>query len=150
MKRKHWLWIMVSVLAVIGFIFFNSSLSYTKSDSISILVSQFLRPVLNPFQVIPAGSYRRLIRKLAHFVEFAVLGGCLGFGAQKLKFPGRWVVAAVLAVVIACADETIQSFSAERTNSIFDICIDLAGAACGMIAVHLMKKYKKQRGMHHG
>ena len=56
----------------------------------------------------------------------------------------------MLAVVIAFSDETIQSFSADRTNSVFDVCIDLAGAACGMIAVSLLKKYKKQRGMHHG
>lgn len=150
MTRKHWLWIMLAVAFVIGFIFFNSLLSDAQSSSISVLVSQFFRPVLNPFQVIAPGSYRKLIRKLAHFVEFAVLGGCLGFGAQKLKFKGKWVIAVVLALVIACSDEIIQSFSADRTNSVFDVCIDLAGAVCGMIAVSLLKKYNKQRGMHHG
>lgn len=149
MKRRYWLLSIAAVVAVVGFIFFNSVLSDAQSDKISSFVGQFLRPVLNPLQVIPTGTYRKLIRKLGHFIEFAVLGGFLAFGAQKLDFKGKWIVAAALAVLIACFDETIQRFSADRTNSIFDICIDLAGSACGMITVNMIKKQKK-RGMHHG
>jgi len=146
MKGKWKLLLILPVAAVICFIFFNSTLSNASSGAISKQVARFFSPILNPFQVIRNGHYQRMIRKIAHFVEFFALGGCLGWIAGKLKCKGRWAITAVLAVLIACADEIIQCFSADRSNSFFDVVIDVAGALCGMAAIVLIKKYRTNRG----
>lgn len=145
--------VLISMLstAIIVFIFFNSALDQVSSNEISRRVSIALNPILNPFQLIPVRVFRKFIRKLAHFLEFAVLGGLLGFGTQKVSFRGKWVVASVLAVGIACFDEIIQSFSANRNNSMLDIGIDLAGAVFGLLIVAwLTKNWNKIRRKHHG
>ena len=83
-----------------------------------------------------------VIRKAAHFAEYAVLGGLL-LGA----FPKRGrdaVLRAVLAgLLVALIDETIQLFSPGRSGQITDVWLDFAGAALGYLAVRLLTHRKE-------
>ena len=71
-----------------------------------------------------------LLRKAAHFTEFAALGMCLAWlhgMLQKGKFrPFLW------GVLAAAADETIQCFVPDRGPGIKDVCIDSCGVLAGL------------------
>ena len=77
-----------------------------------------------------------VIRKVAHFAEYMVLGGLL-YGA----FPQRGrsaVTASVLAgVLIALIDETIQLFSPGRSGQIADVWLDMAGFCLSRLLLRL-------------
>ena len=131
--------VIFSLLAVgmVCFIFSNSFQSAEVSNAASGWVADFLRPLLNPNGRMADEPYHKLIRKLAHFTEFGLLGFWLGGIAANIPWPKKWLCAAGAAVLIACADETIQAFTG-RTNSIKDVCIDGAGALCGIAAMALL------------
>lgn len=87
-----------------------------------------------------------LLRKIAHFTEFAALGMSLGwlFGMlrKNVSFPFLMGAAA------ACVDETIQLFVPERGPGIFDVCLDTAGVAVGLLALHIgYKLFKKKNNI---
>ena len=73
-----------------------------------------------------------LIRKAAHFVEYAVLGALL-FGAAGVRH-GLWFPPC-LGVLAATLDETVQLFADGRSGQISDVWLDLAGFLTGWIVV---------------
>ena len=127
------------------FIWGNSLLPASISASISQwakeLLSQFFPPAPSGGE---AGHW--LLRKLAHFCEFCLLGTGLAWMAGMLRkhprFPLLW------AAGVACIDETIQRFVPGRGPSIRDVAIDTAGAALGialLLCGHTLLKNQKQR-----
>lgn len=89
------------------------------------------------------GSGGGLLRKAAHFSEFAALGMCLAWlhgMLQKGKLrPFLW------GVLAASVDETIQRFVPDRGPSVKDVCIDSAGVLTGIILLWIGHDYFKRR-----
>jgi VanZ family protein len=93
--------------------------------------SRIIRPILE--FLFPAAApetlaiYHGYIRKLAHFVEYAVLA----FFAFRAFAPykHRYGLALALAASIAVVDEFNQSLNPARTSSPRDVLLDVAGAA---------------------
>ena len=83
-----------------------------------------------------------VIRKVAHFTEYAVLGGVV-FGA----FPQRGraaVMGSVFAGFLAAfLDETIQLFSPGRSGQISDVWLDLAGFCLVQLLLRLLIRKKE-------
>ena len=80
-----------------------------------------------------------LIRKLAHFSEFACLGLLLGWlfhGEAERGFRG-FAVPALVGILAACVDETIQRFVPGRESSLIDVWIDIGGVCTGILLLHL-------------
>ena len=127
-ERYVWLSRYVPLLLWIGVIFFLSSSQGSMSETSRIIrpILEFLFPDATPETI---GFYHAIIRKFAHFAEYAVLA-LLAFRALvRSRFQDRPFVASILlAGVIAVIDETGQSFNAERTGSAGDVLIDVAGA----------------------
>ena len=73
-----------------------------------------------------------LIRKLAHLVEYAILGA-LAFRAAR-GGGRRYTIAIAIALFVAAVDETRQSLTVSRTGTPWDVLIDLAGATAGAFA----------------
>ena len=84
-----------------------------------------------------------LLRKVAHFTEFAALGLCLAWlhgMLQKGKLrPFLW------GVLAASVDETIQRIVPDRGPSVKDVCIDSAGVLTGIILLWIGHDYFKRR-----
>ncbi|MBQ5953867.1 MAG: VanZ family protein [Lachnospiraceae bacterium] len=92
-----------------------------------------------------------LVRKSAHFLEYAVLGACLFVNAGDLVLSkGKavpikrlcltaWLIAAAYAVT----DEIHQYFVPGRACALLDICIDAAGAAAGVVIAALLRHKKR-------
>jgi VanZ family protein len=78
------------------------------------------------------------IRKSAHIVAYAILGW-LNFRALRAGRPGwslRWsVVAVLMALAVAIADELHQAMSPQRTAALADVAFDLWGAVVSQFLV---------------
>lgn len=70
-----------------------------------------------------------LLRKTAHVVEYAILA-LLAWRAHRTL-----VVPLAIVLVVAIADETLQSQAALRTGNPFDVLLDLCGAMLALAAV---------------
>lgn len=78
------------------------------------------------------GLTDHLLRKAAHFTEFAVLGALLwgslaGGKLRGLAFP------ALFGVLAALLDETAQLFADGRSGQVTDIWLDFAGFVIGFL-----------------
>ena len=99
---------------------------------------EFLFPTASADQLL---AVHGLVRKCAHFAEYAVLG-FLGFRAiSKLdsrSTPSKWFWASVVLVsIIAVVDEVNQSFEPSRTGSPWDVSIDLAGGVFAALVCYV-------------
>jgi len=116
----------------LAFIWGNSLLPGEVSGAFSDWVKGILARLFNSGDPGTGGG---LLRKIAHFTEFAALGMVLSwlFGMlQKGKlYPFVWGAAA------ACIDETIQRFVPDRGPSIRDVLIDSCGVVTGMLMLYV-------------
>lgn len=130
------------LVCCLAFIWGNSLMPGPVSGAFSDWVGQFLEQLL-PGEQTPAAGGSGLLRKLAHFTEFSVLGMCLAwlFGMLRRKMP--WPLA--LGVAAACVDETIQRFVPGRGPSVKDVGIDSCGVLVGIILVQLGYTYLKKK-----
>lgn len=127
-------------LLVMGFIFQNSLQNSAASNNLSDKVAAEIKPIVDPDAHITVSRFQFFVRKLAHGVEFCVLGASLCAlmysiqSAERKKC--RVFMTLFLALATAVTDEYIQSFTG-RTSSVDDIIIDFSGAVCGMILLSL-------------
>ena len=122
------------------FIWGNSLLPGEVSGAISDWVKWLLSQIFSGSAKPHVGG--GLLRKIAHFTEFAALGMCLAWlhgMLQRGKLRPFFGGAAAAAV-----DETIQRFVPDRGPSIRDVCIDSAGVLTGIMLLwlgyYLLKK----------
>ncbi len=117
--------------------------------SVSGAISHFVRDILAfVFRTESSGSDsgHGLLRKLAHFTEFACLGALFAwlFGMLSKPLP----VALLCGFAVACMDETIQRFVPERGPSFKDVLIDTSGTLVGIgllfLGYTIRKKQAKQ------
>ena len=91
------------------------------------------------------GTCGGLLRKAAHFTEFAALGALLAWLHGMLD-KGR-VRPFLWGVLAAAADEIIQCFVPDRGPGIKDVCIDSAGVLTGIILLWYGYHFVKKRSM---
>jgi VanZ family protein len=78
-----------------------------------------------------------VVRKIAHFVEFAALGVCVGGYALNRGYLHERIYLAMplrLTLMVAVCDEFIQKFSG-RASMVADVVLDYAGAILGLLLV---------------
>jgi VanZ like family len=73
------------------------------------------------------GTWDLVLRKLAHFCEYAILGALL------LRALGREALAVAVGVAYAATDELHQNFVAGRHAAFRDVAIDAAGVLAGVL-----------------
>ena len=78
-----------------------------------------------------------LIRKLAHFSEFACLGLLLGWLLSPEGGFRGFAAPALLGTLAACVDETIQRFVPGRESSLIYVWIDIFGVCAGILLLRL-------------
>lgn len=116
------------ILLNIAFIWGNSAMNGVESEQVSGGLLEWLSGVL-PFLATETGHH--ILRKIAHFSEFACLG-LLCAGRMRLSGAVKpWLAGFGLAV--ACIDETIQIYVPGRASSLIDVWIDTSGFVTGLI-----------------
>lgn len=118
------------IVCTLVFIWGNSLLPAEISQALSDWVKDLLFTGTGG-----SGSGSGLLRKIAHFTEFAALGACLGWRSgmlHKQKYlPFLWGAAA------AFGDEGIQLFSPGRSAQLSDVLLDSCGVAAGLFLLNL-------------
>ena len=129
----------VLLLANLCFIWGNSLVSRSDSHDLSVGVLGFLPGFLR--DLFPDQEQLvHIARKLAHFTEFACLGGlsCGLLAATRAvkRHPFFHVWAG--GFFVAAIDETIQIFTG-RGSQLQDVWLDFAGFSAGLLAVLLVR-----------
>ena len=130
------------IVANLVFIWGNSLLPGSVSGAFSDWVKEQLS-MLMPWSGPDEGGGTGLLRKLAHFSEFALLGFLLSWLVGMLD-RNRFLALAG-GFLAACVDETIQRFVPDRGPSLWDVGIDTCGAAAGMMLLWLGYTVYKKR-----
>ena len=151
MKRtKPRLWINSGlIIGILCFIWGNSLLPGEDSGQLSGFVGMMLQKLL-PFVDLKSEMGLHLLRKAAHFSEFAALGMSFAWLFGMLSKQRLWSLALPLlsGAGAAAIDETIQLFSPNRGPSIRDVGIDTAGVITGIAVLtllHCLYKRMKKR-----
>ena len=120
------------------FIFSNSAVPRELSAERSSRIMALLRPIFDPQHRVADDVFHHYIRKAAHFSEFAALGfSLLGLADSFFwqRKSSRWLLPQLVSALAAAADETIQIFSVERGPAVKDVCLDIIGAAFGIVCM---------------
>ena len=108
--------------------------------------SRIIRPLLE--FLFPSAApetlsiYHGYIRKLAHFIEYALLAVLALRALGMYRF--RYLAAFGFAFLVAVADESNQSLNPARTSSPRDVVLDLAGAVVALLSFKLL--FDRRRG----
>lgn len=126
--------LLLAILAALAFIWGNSLDSAVESAAKSGRVGELLRPLLE-LVVGQGGVTDHLVRKLAHFTEYAVLGALLLLTAVGFRVCLQTVVNCLFFLMAAAlTDETIQIFTG-RGPQIQDVWLDFAGGFTGLLVM---------------
>ena len=122
-----------ALIACIMFIFRNSLENGAQSSARSQAVMQMVNSALAKVHLGPLSEH--LIRKLAHFSEFALEGFllmlCIRVYTKHFVRHMSWPLLG--GMTTALMDETIQLHSPNRTSSVVDVWIDMSGVVAGLL-----------------
>lgn len=138
MKKKHVFTILV--LCYIAFIFSNSMTPASESSQQSGSVLQLVRTVAQALHIDGPWLTEHLIRKTAHFAEYALLGLLLWNCIRLYDIAGRGhlLLQAWLGMLVPLTDETIQLFAEGRSGQISDVWLDISGVCAGTLSAFLV------------
>ena len=140
-QKKIRFWAIMIVCNIL-FIWGNSLLPGSVSGAISKFASYVVYQVILGWPASDGGGHG-LLRKVAHFTEFACLGAFLSRFLFLIKKPRLLALGG--AFLVACCDETIQRFVPDRGPSFKDVLIDTSGAIVGMIILLVGYAYVNRR-----
>lgn len=150
MKRNIIRIILILLLLCTFFIIFGfSSQNGDTSGGISTRITESILEKSNRYNSLEEEqknkvSHRieKIIRKIAHFSIYAMVGFLLMglLSTYKLKNKWRIVITILIGILYAISDEFHQSFSPGRTPKITDIYIDTLGIIFGMLIILLIRE----------
>ena len=121
----------------------NSAMTAQQSGDMSGIILQWIAEI---FPIFAQEQGHFLLRKLAHFSEFACLGLLCGMRKLLRGEPIRPSLAG-FGLCAACIDETVQMYIPGRASSLTDVWIDTAGFVTGSLVMNagytLYKKVKQ-------
>ena len=141
-KRKKYLCTGL-ILLNLAFIWGNSLVNGTQSGNLSGGIMAWINSILG-IDEAGAQMLHLLIRKAAHFTEFACLGMLLAWNCRMSGEKHVVILPALLAMAAALVDESIQLITPDRGPSLTDVWIDSFGALAGIMLLtvghHLITK----------
>ncbi|MGX8704763.1 MAG: VanZ family protein [bacterium] len=142
--KKYWPWLLVA--AYIAFIFSNSLADGTTSGELSGSISAAVYGWLLKIGVkFNPDTFHFLIRKMAHFTEYAGLGILIRLATGKYTGNGVWLLRLMFMVSVPLVDETIQRFVPGRGGSLRDCALDMAGYLTGFLIASLIAYFWQKR-----
>ena len=139
LKRHTKLLISLLLIFQMLFIFIMSSFGSDSSNAQSGQIIQVLRqvfPILSSHTSGPdASALTFIVRKTAHFTEYAILG-ILFYFFYRQTLPQKnglrlFVLAILSSFLYACTDEIHQLFIPGRSGQFTDVLVDTLGASFG-------------------
>ena len=124
------------ILTTLAFIWGNSLAPKSESQSMSLGVLETLKPFL-AFFVGEGNVTDHLVRKIAHFSEFAALGGELVLLLILRRKKGLQPIVNCLfaGLAVAVTDEALQMLIPGRGPLVADVLLDFCGFSCGLFII---------------
>ena len=148
-RHRRLLYRATLVVLWVCFIWAHSLMDGTDSANESTRFVLFALPLLQRLGLSDIALATFVVRKCAHFSEYAMLGALAFFlcrsqpGVRPEK--GLWLSSLAVMAMTPIVDETIQLFVPGREGSVRDVLIDLAGACVGFLLVRALCA-RSQRG----
>jgi VanZ family protein len=142
---KYWLPLLLWMTVIFG-----ASTSLGRPEN----TSRFIVPILlwlNPHMSKETiDQVHFVVRKTAHFVEYAMLGLLLWRAvyyepALAARRSRSFFLALLLAALYAASDEFHQSFVPGREAAVSDVMLDTCGAGLGLAAVWTARRLRPKR-----
>src|SRR4029434_6459570 len=135
------------ILWMVGiFLASTDGLSGTKTAAVMGPLLRWFFPQISEHRV---ELVHLLVRKAAHFSEYAVLGllSARAFmGSSRAGLSRYWFIAALLLISLyAFSDEFHQSFVATRTSSVYDSLIDISAGLTALVVLALWRRVAARR-----
>ena len=152
MFKKIVLWICVILLSAVifGFSSENGEESSRFSEMIAEKIADVVEATTDFFNIEDEGVFEKMhyiVRKGAHFTEFALLG-ILSFLLAKsydLSVKNSVIAALSYCLLFAICDEIHQLFVDGRVGSVTDVCIDFVGSCFGVAVFLIILCHKKAK-----
>lgn len=120
-------------------IFTMSSFDATEPANQSNFIVNIIANILNINNI---SLLSLIIRKLAHFTEYLILGTLVINMFTKNNAKKTYLLSILLCIIYAISDEIHQIFTPGRACQIKDILIDSVGSITGVYLFKLLKKRK--------
>lgn len=149
---------LLPVLAVMSAIFwFSSQTAEASTVTSGGFVSRLMDFITLHFGQISEESYESvrhiatlIVRKSAHFLEFAALGFFAELHLRTWLSKKTWLISLMFSLLYAVSDEFHQHFVSERAPRFTDVCVDFSGSLCAILficaAFYIIHKIKTKRG----
>lgn len=124
-----------------GIIFYLSHQPGNESANTSSRVLEFVfdyLPMSTEYEVI----LHTIIRKLAHFSAYAVLGMLIYFAYRGRRAA---LFTFFICLIFAITDEVHQLFIPGRSGEVRDVLIDLSGVVFSLIIIEMIRKLRNRR-----
>lgn len=125
----------VLVLIWASLIFIMSSFDATDSSNQSNFIVNIISNILN---IENARLLSLIIRKLAHFTEYLILGFLTINMLNKNDISKKYLISILICIIYATSDEIHQIFVPGRAYQIRDILIDSMGSITGVYLYKLI------------
>lgn len=136
--RNRWVWLAVTA-GFICFIFGNSAMPGDLSSGNSSFALEVLQGMLKALHIPWDWLTEHMVRKAAHFAEYAVLGLLLCKTVKEFWLEDRKRNFAVLffGLLTPVLDEGLQLLVAGRSGQVSDVLLDFSGVLTGCAAAWL-------------
>jgi len=131
--KKYFKLILVIIWMI--FIFMMSAFSATESGSQSYLIAAFVGKL---FHIKNITLLIFIIRKLAHFTEFLILGILVSNWLKN--YNKKLCLSVFICTIYAISDEVHQIFVPGRSCEVRDMLIDVLGAIIGIFIFTILSK----------
>ncbi len=144
-KRTAIIFGVIAVLITL-FIFYNSAKPAAESSEMSVgIVEAIIDAAENIGISLDSETLTFIIRKLAHFAEYFLLGICSAKAISCFGHKKTFLAILFCLAVSVCDEFVIQALTDGRSPEIRDCIIDLCGATVGTSTVYFIKSKKKKK-----
>ncbi|MCC7307898.1 MAG: VanZ family protein [Acidobacteria bacterium] len=117
-----------------------------SSDETSRIIRPILKWLLPHSPASTITAIHSVIRKFAHFAEYAFFAALAWNAFKRLPYP--FLPAFLLTAAVAFIDEFGQSLNVSRTSSLYDVLIDCTGGLFACLSIWLIIRYRTDRPGH--
>lgn len=135
-KRINILLVILWMILIFTMSSFNSTESSNQSNFIVDIIT-------NIFNITNINLLSLIIRKLAHFTEYFILG-ILIYNLIH-SYNKKICIAIIICVLYAISDEIHQLFVPGRSCQLLDILIDTMGSIVGIYLLYFIKKLQTNK-----
>lgn len=134
----------ISIILVILWIILIFIMSSFDANSSSNQSNFIVDIVVNILKIDNIELLSLIIRKLAHFTEYFILGILVINMFNRNNISNKYLISIILCIIYACTDEIHQFFVPGRSCQVTDVIIDSMGSIMGVYLYKLINKgYKK-------